>query len=493
MIRRCVLLAAALAAGAAVPADAAPLSLKATAHGVVDFGDQVPFSVSGTRCGKVGVRIVLRFAAQAVPGPKARSTRCSGVVRVPAYGDVVAAGWKPGVPLTAAMSSRAGTVALRFLRFEVDAGKVVAGSPAVLDGADQDTGKGDKALVMNTGDAVALGRVNVRQLRSVGLRVCIPNAFPFPQNGLIDTRGEPTSAFVSVRQGSADGAALVGPVDVASDVLTGPRLQSEGFNGCYRLVELPFQKLPISDAPELFLKVDNVLPDQLQVNSIDFDGTGAKVPAPPLKDPAGTEPLFVGGQLQGMTQQGCLIADGAATRLPTTDPTDITDCRLTAKQPFQNVVLRMEVRPQRFFDNGEISMVQEVQLRQAGEFGPGGYFGEYAARAHKINNFPDWTQVEIVQLGARYVVSVNGRTVTDHVASTGAPQPYPFSIGTQAIFSYGAAVDSGFGNELFPATTTPSDWGRYWFRDIRVYRCKGLSDPVCTKAADARKGQVPQV
>jgi hypothetical protein len=129
-------------------------------------------------------------------------------------------------------------------------------------------------------------------------------------------------------------------------------------------------------------------------------------------------------------------------------------------------------------------------LRSAGEYLPGGYFGEYAARWLKLNMYPDWSQFEIVQLGARYVVSINGRTVTDHITSV-APNPYTFGLATQPEWSYRWGVKSGFGSMNDETVTTPNDWGHYWFRNVRAYECASLTDPVCTSLAGARAGQAP--
>lgn len=485
----------------ALPVAAAPAAtLQATDYGVVDFGDQTPFQVTGTRCGKATARVVLTFGGVTVSGPRAKASGraaaqravCTGVARVPDYGSVARAGWKPGMPIGVSLVSRSGAVPLRFLRFEVDAGKVVGGAPATIDAGDQDTGAGDKALQMNEGDVVALGRVNVRQLRSLGLRVCINQGADVPANSLLDTRQEPTPVTITVHQGSPTGPELVGPADVESLLLpTGGRLAAEGFGGCYRLVELPFRSRIAADAPELFLSVDREpIPGVFQVNSIDFDGTGAKLPAPRQSDPRGMATIFDGTSFAGWDQTGCDLVDHAATRLPATNPADITNCVMTYAKPVHDVILRLDLRAERFPDNGGIFMPTEIQIRQAGEYGMGGFFGEYAARAHKLDNFPDWTQMEIVQIGARYVVSVNGRTVTDHLASAGAPAPYPLRIQTQAEWSPAIGTEASFGNEQ-PVVSGPADWGRFWFRNIRLYQCTSAQDPVCVAAANARAGEVP--
>jgi hypothetical protein len=167
-------------------------------------------------------------------------------------------------------------------------------------------------------------------------------------------------------------------------------------------------------------------------------------------------------------------------------------CSMTYGQPLHDVVLRFDVRRRNFFDNGAISVGNEVQLRSVGEYGPGGYFGEYAARAQKLNAWPDWSHVQIVQLGARYVVTINGRTVTDHARSDGNPGPFDFGLASQPEWSARAGASNGFGHEGSPDVERPSEWGDFWFRDVRVLECDGATDPQCVEIADANLGQAPQ-
>ena len=99
--------------------------------------------------------------------------------------------------------------------------------------------------------------------------------------------------------------------------------------------------------------------------------------------------------------------------------------------------------------------------------------------------------MQIVQLGARHVVTLNGRTVTDVMSSGGAPEPYELSFHTQPQWSYRAGADTGFGSEGDPDVVTPSDWGAFWFRNIRVLECSSEQDLTCRRLADAQRGQVP--
>ncbi|MGH7860313.1 MAG: hypothetical protein ACREQY_23535, partial [Candidatus Binatia bacterium] len=84
---------------------------------------------------------------------------------------------------------------------------------------------------------------------------------------------------------------------------------------------------------------------------------------------------------------------------------------------------------------------------------------------------------------------VNGRTVTDHVASTGAPAPYRPQLLAQPEWSYRTGVSEGFGGESTPDLVTPKEWGHFEFRNVRLYECTLETDPICVALANARPGQ----
>jgi hypothetical protein len=200
--------------------------------------------------------------------------------------------------------------------------------------------------------------------------------------------------------------------------------------------------------------------------------------------------IFDGTSFDGWTQSACVLQDGAATDAPRAQ-TDINGCSMAYTAPMSNVVVRAAVRRYNFFDNAAFGMGHEIQMRSVGEYLPGGYFNEYPARSQKLASWPDWSEMEVIQLGARYVVKVNGRTVTDHVASTGAPAPYKLSLSSQPIFSYRTGTENGFGWETNPSVTIPSDWGHFWWRNVQVHYCNGPDDPACAAAADTDLGEAP--
>jgi hypothetical protein len=355
---------------------------------------------------------------------------------------------------------------------------------------------------MSMGDSVSLGRVNVNRVDAISLRICIqgtegatsyvPQLEPAGAVGAHE-RGE-LPLLASVRQGSATGPALIGPIDVSSNPTTGTRLATEGFGGCYRLLHLPVTGRSTAEAPELFVTLDVAAPAMLQLNHVDIDGTAAKVPAPRETDPAGMSSIFDGSSWDGWNQTGCqLNDDGTVSNLRTGAPGEFAGCSMTYERQLHNVVLRFDVRRKNFFDNGAMMLGgNEIQLRSVGEYGPGGYFGEYAARAQRLNSWPDWSRIQIVQLGARHVVTINGRTVTDHERRDGDPGPFSFALVTQPEWSFRAGGAGGFGHEGSPDVERPSEWGDFWFRNVRVLECDGADDPQCAEIADANLGQAPQ-
>jgi len=353
---------------------------------------------------------------------------------------------------------------------------------------DPDTGAWDSAMSLAQGDAIGLGRVDLRHVEALSLRICLPLGVgqSTPLDPVEEERHElPT--YLSVHQESPSGPALIPTIDVAADPFTDGRLNTHGFgHGCWHLVTLPVGGSLAENAPPLFITFDAGVGTVL-INSVDIDGTGAKLPDPPSADPAGMQTVFDATSFDNWTQTNCVIRDGAVTSVDTSQAG--SGCSMSLNTPLHNVILRYDLRRQSFFDNNAMQVGHEIQGRTAGEYGPGGYFGEDAARWEKYNMWPDWSQIEIVQLGARYVVSLNGRTVTDHIASTGDPAPYRFQIQNQPEWAWQYRVSGGFGDEN-PVVEPLTDWGRFWYRNIRVYQCTSQTDPVCLAAADARPGQV---
>lgn len=484
----------------ALPATAHGAALEAPAHGPVDFGDRVAYRVSGADCLHARVRARVVAAGRTLTGPESRPLRdavaggCSGVAELPPFTAVRDSGWSPGDRVEIALTSKAGTVPLRYARIEVDQGEPAGGSPEVVAAGDQDTRGNDNAMAMDAGDVVSLGRVNVRKLDSLAFRFCVagtPNPVLPGAGTVVPERAEP-SVVVSVRQDSPDGAPLLRSVDLSNTLQNTSRLATLGFGGCYRLVPVPITGRAMEDAPKLFLRVEDAPPGVFTINSVDMAGTGAKLPSRLPPDPQGMRTIFDGRSFDGFNQTNCSLRDGAATNERTADDTRFTDCIMRYGRPLRNVAIRLELRRENFYDNGGVYLGdQEIQLRSVGEYLPGGFFGQFAARWQKLTSWPDWSTMEIVQLGARHVVRLNGRTVTDVVSANGPPEPYELSFHTQPQWSYRTGTDAGFGGEGDPDAVTPSDWGAFWFRNIRVMECSSEQDLTCRRLADAQRGQVP--
>jgi hypothetical protein len=467
--------------------------------GPVDFGDRVAYRLEGPSCDGETARVIVRAGAAnkevdgaqstARPDPLAASPACTGVVVVPTESAVrKATGWDQGDPIAISVVSGTGQVALRYERVEVGLGKAVAGSPTFVtpQPADPRGGRREKTVQMNSGDAVDIGRVDLTKIYSVSVRVCIPSGKPHA----------PTE--FSLRTGSPTGPRLVGPVDIADDYLNDWK-SIDGWPNCWQLLPWPITGEAPARAPELYVTVDTA-PEPVLLSWIDFNGTGAKLPDVPAQDPASALQIFNGASFSGWTQTGCALDDEAAHTAHASD-TDMGGCTMTYSPSVHNVMLRLEYRQQDFESNGGIMMPSEIQMREPGEWLTGGFLGDnitpsltngavdnsgggYPAQRIKSNSWPDWNEMEIVQLGAHYVVRINGRTVTDYVAPAGDPKPYNLQLVTQPVFSYQYGVNGRFDTTTWnPTITTPASWGNLWYKNVRLYQCTSVTDPVCTSGA----------
>lgn len=490
---RVLRVAAAVAAAAILaPATAGAATLSSTRHGAVDLGDRIAFRVTGERCERVGARVRLTAGEEGtvVDGPRALPARttegdCAGTAQVPDFRTLRSTGWEQGDRLDVELVSSAGTVPLRHARIEVDRGRPALGSPEIVPSGDPEASRADRAVVLDAGDAISLGRVDLRRADGLALRVCA--------TGLAGSDVE-LPFYVSVRQDGPDGPALVGPADAAASLPQEiARLSRLGFDGCYRLVVLPITGRLQEDAPELFLRGELGLPGALKVTSVDVTGTGARVPTAPPPPAPGMRTIFDGTSFDGWRATNCALRDGAAVNARDGSPSALTGCSMVFARPLRDVVLRFRMRRESIFDNAGIYLgpSQEIQLRSMGEYLPGGVFDQMAARWQKLSAFPDWDEIEVVQLGARHVVSVNGRTVADVLHRGGAPEPYALEVVSQPIWSYRVAAELGFGQEGSPDLSNLSELGAFWFKDVRLLECAGPADPVCRRLADARRGQVP--
>src|SRR3954451_14280478 len=286
----------ALAASSGGPRLVSPLS-----DGPVDFGDRIVYRIVGAGCDVDAVRVVVTagpasshiVGATSTPRPDPTATdpdTCAGVVQVPNEAAVRAAGWAPGDAIDIKVESLHSTAALRYSRVEVDRGTPVKGKPTVVASNDPRGGPRDKALKMKTGDIVALPAVDLTKIYSVSFRVCLRAPKPHV----------PTE--ISLHAGSARGPAIIGPIDVADDLFNDWK-SIDGWPGCWQLQPWPITGQVPGRAPRLFLDV-KAAPEPLFVNSLDFNGTGAKVPDTAPVDATGTKQIFDGTSFQGWDASG---------------------------------------------------------------------------------------------------------------------------------------------------------------------------------------------
>lgn len=509
------LAAATLVAGASLSGAAPrPAGLVAPgSHGPVDLGDTVRYTVRGPACTRDPVRAVVSVPGRRdVVGPVSRPARdplepgaCVGHVRVPVEAAVRRGGWDAGDRLEVSLRAGRLRLPLRYQRLEVEHAAVAAGTPTVVTPAVRDTrgGARDRAVELDTGDALALGRVDLSQIHSVSLRVCMV----LPKPHLAPT-------FVELRATAVDGPTVVGPVDVNDDALNSYK-SSLGWPDCWQLQTWPVTGAVPGRAPELFLVVTTAAGGPVQVSYVDVNGSGAKVVEPALTDPRGTRTLFDGTGFAGWEQSGCALDEGGVRPVHTRDPANYAaiatagfvsepGCTMTyTASTFGDVLLRLDYRLQHYGDNGGVYLGDtEIQMREAGEWLTGGVLGStlpasltqfatqpeatgYPAQRVKNNTYPDWSRMEVVRRGTRVVVRVNGRTVSDCACLSGT-EPFTLRLQTQPGFSYRYGVNGRFDSTFYPSVDDPSTWGNLYFRDVRVYRCTSPRDRACSGGPGVR-------
>jgi hypothetical protein len=509
--RHAVVLAVAVALGATPAALALSRDhvrlVSPGAWGPVDFGDQVQYRLQGEHCADDQVRIVASGGKRAsVRGSVSQPVRdllhpgtCVGVATVPSERAVRAGGWDSGDVIDLAVVSDDDRVPLRYQRIELEYTRAAAGTPKVVVPAVRDPrgGKRDRAVQMDTGDVVSLGRVDLSHIHSISLRVC--STLPKPHVA-------PT--MVELRADSADGASIVGPVDVNDDMVNAYK-SNYGWANCWQLQPWPITGKVPGRAPELFLAVTAAGGGPVQFSYLDVNGTGAKVAYPTVRDPRGTERIFNGRSFKGWDHSNCVLDEGAVRPSHSRSPSNYAaigtagfvseaGCSMTyTKRKLHNVSIRLDYRMQDFGDNGGVFIGgHEIQLREAGEWLTGGFLGStiptaltefatsdngggYPAQRVKSNTYPDWSRMEVVQVGGRFIVRINGRTVTDCRDCAGDPGKFELKLASQPGFSYQYGVGGRFDSTFYPDVEDPADWGNLWFRNVRVYDCKSATDRVC--------------
>ena len=515
-LRRLVAGTAALAVTLAV----APLANASTgndlispgAYGTVDFGDTIRYELAGPTCAQDTVQVVVTAGAELAGAPSTPAPdplwpgRCEGHAVVPSEADVRGGGWTAGDAVEIRLESSASAVPLRYERFELEHGQLPAGkTPVEATIADPRAEPGDRVVELATGDVIGLGEVDLTGVGSISLRVCTPTPKPHL-----------TPSLIELRQDRADGPVVLGPVDVSSSYPLGdPQTKSNfGWPNCWWLQPWPVENATLGDgATDLFL-VMAATATPVQISYIDFNGSGAKNPAVEPADPPDVVPMPLDDQHWSAT--GCVLENGTARNAGDTSPTgylpEVTGglvgpagCRLDYRTDLENILVRFDVKFGSFADNGGVFVGgREVQMRLAGEFLTGGLFGDaitaandwaapdevdsvrdfsgggYPAQRLNVNSYDDWNHVEVVQLGARHIVRVNGRTVSDSDTAWPEPAaPYRFAVASQPQFGYDYTFSIRYDNAHFPAISEPSGWSNLVWRNFRYYQCTSASDPVC--------------
>src|SRR4051794_35079273 len=283
--------------------------------GPVDFGDQVAYALQGQYCSLHGVHVEVAGGNRpTASGPVSYPVvdllhpgTCVGYVEVPTERAVRRTGWDSGDPIGISVVSHDDQVPLRYQRIELEQGKVAAGAPKVVKPAVRDPrgGKRDRAMEMNSGDVVSIGRVDLSHIYSISLRVC--TVLPKPHVS-------PT--FVELRATAADGPSIVGPVDVNDDMVNAYK-SNYGWPNCWQLQPWPVTGKVPGRAPELFLAVTTAAGGPVQISYLDVNGTGAKIPEPAAADPRGTKTIFNGKSFKGWDHSNCALDEAPRGRSTT--------------------------------------------------------------------------------------------------------------------------------------------------------------------------------
>ena len=459
----CAVIAVPSAAAAEDVAFATP-----NAHGVVDFGDRVTYELRG-ECESVRVAVQVTAAGRTIGGPAASG--CVGTVTVPWLQLVESMGYVEGEAVEVALVAGAARLPMRLQRLEPDLGMAVAGAPAVVP-ADGDPFSGVNALAMQLGDVVDLGPADLDRIESVNVR-----------NLLTDGAGS-----WELRVGSPDGTAVA-----TGDFGAAGSLASAGGNGWYHSVaqlswrtggpvvgdENLFGNLTpaVGSAPSLYLAVPRLVGGPVLVNWVDLNGSGASdLYEFPRERPGAFEVLFDGSSFDGWEHVGpgrFELRDGAMRA--THEPTDWGWGWLWyTRAQFSDFVLRLRFKVEHWSDNGGLLLrhgdprgdpnkvtgeADEMQIQEGFENHTGGIAHVADPERLATNLVGEWNTVEIVVVDDLWIVRINGREVTRHTTAH--------------------TLRSGFisvENEQLLSTSG----GHLWYDDIRVHRCNGEADRLCS-------------
>lgn len=454
---------------ASPPAAAAEISFVGpNKHGVVDFGKRVTYDLRGP-CATTAVRVVVTVPQGSVAGPARRG--CFGAVWVPTLARMRAAGYVEGQPATVRVVAGGTALPLRLQRTEPDLGKAVAGAPEVVKVTDDPFG-GVKALAMNMGDIVDLGQVDLDRIESVNVRNLLASG----------------SGSWELRVGAPDGRAIA-----SGDFGPAGSLASAGGNGWFHSVaQLAWRTAApvvgdenllgnltpaVGNAPHVYLALPRLAGGPVLVNWVDFNGSGAADLFRFPREPAGAfEVLFDGSSFDGWQHTGpgrFVLRDGAMRAEH--DPHELGWAWLWySRAQYSDFSLRLRFKIENWLDNGGILLrhrdprddpnkvvgeADEMQIQEGFENHTGGIAHEADPERLATNLVGEWNQLEIVVVDDQWSVRLNGREVTRYAT------PHALRNGFISVEN----------EQLVPGTG-----GHLWYDDIRVHRCRGANDSLCS-------------
>ncbi len=402
------------------------------AYGVVHLGQQVQVKLSGG-CRKVNSRVFARVNGVSVAGRKVRG--CSPLLTVPTVAMVTKHGYRPGQQVSFVLASG------RTTRPLVDWRQQPSGLATVTDPFESLNG-----VALAAGDVLDLGRADLRGIQSLTVRNLA--------SGL---------AMWEIRSGSA-----TGPVVTRGTMGSLGTFSSAGADGWYHSVG-DIERRP-AGAARLYLALTF---GSATVNFVDYNGYGAGEPHRFASD-AGFATLFDGSTFDGWTHQGpgrFVLKDGAMRA-----EHELQDrgwaWQWYTREQFSDFVLHLRFKLENFEDNGGILLRHvdptgdtqkmtdsgdEIQIQEGFENHTGGIAHEADAFRLTTGMVGQWNTLEVVAVGPRYVVRING-VETQRFTTAKELKGY-------------IAVE----NEQLVGTKG----GHLWYDDVRVHRCTGAADPLC--------------
>lgn len=468
---RLLVAAGLLAATASVPAVAATTEgpsprttvVAPAPYGVVELGRSVHFRAHGGCAGEKALVIAEFGTNHSVAGPASRG--CTGTAAVPTEEALTKAGWTPGQPLDLALTVGSATVPLRHRHIDTGTASVAAGSPQSLPASGDEESPDGAAMLMQAGDVIALGRVNLTGVYGVAVRA--EGAFTY-----------------EFRAGSADGkvvAAGSGGRQRSDWMLRQPGHNKDD----YLLTTSELKHAPMGAATPLFLAVTSGVGS---VNFVELTGSGVMTPYKfPDRLPHAIS-MFNGHDLSGWKQMGPggFTVDHGTMRSDPPPPGN-WGWHYYTKRTFKNFVMRLQFKTTEWGDNSGVLVrhaatgeqnqsaftAEEIQITDVNTEYTGGIDHVQAAYTQAQSSPGDWSTMEIVTNGPHFLVRVNGVLTAVYDDSTGCGLAALPCAGGET----GGYVTGGNGYLAVEAEV-----GHVFFRNLQVHPCAKDDDPLCTVA-----------